>query len=201
MKTSTLIILATFWLFAFNSGPIETNTKQAWYETGIERPIDEKITTSTKGKLYFEFHTSLQPKILNSDHFYTIQKFPKEYFTSYLVNTTDTTIVVRRQDGSVMMIQEAQDSAGTWTPIEHWQYSGCGNSYFDPLRIEPKHYVMIPIKKYQGDFNTDIRLKLMLGDQIFYSDSFQGSVDKNQFKSDSTKSQMFGFSYLENPRW
>jgi hypothetical protein len=201
MKKTPTLLVALFSLLSFNSSQFDIHPTQAWYETGIEHPLDENIRTSVSGKFYFEIHTTEQPKILNGDHFYVVKNNPKDYFTSYLINTTDTTIVVSRQDGSVMMIQEAKDSAGKWTPIEYWQHSGCGNSYFNPLHIEKNQYVMIPIKKYQGDFKTEMRLKLSCQNQIIYSDSFQGSVNKNQFKSDLDNSKLFGLSYLDEPGW
>jgi hypothetical protein len=40
---------------------------------------------------------------------------------------------------------------------------------------------MIPIKKYEGDFKTMIRLKFSTGNTLFYSQPFNGSIDKNQF--------------------
>ena len=46
------------------------------------------------------------------------------------------------------MIQEAKNSKGEWVPIEHWLYSRCGNSYMNPLVLNPGEEVLVPIKKH-----------------------------------------------------
>ena len=55
---------------------------------------------------------------------------------------TDTVQSVRQQDGTVRMIQEAKDSSGEWKPIEFWQNTSCGNSYYR-LKIDSKKYIAV----------------------------------------------------------
>ena len=80
-----------------------------------------------------------------------------------------------------MMIQEALDEDSLWKPIEYWVYSGCGNSYFNPLNLNPYTYLMVPIRKYFGEYKTKMRLKLKNGKKIIYSNTFKGSINKSQF--------------------
>jgi hypothetical protein len=147
-------------------------------------------------QVYFHFRKDIKPTDLKfSFGFESIIQKPENYFTAYLVNTTDTLFTAEMQDGSVMMIQEAMDENGNWKPIEYWINSGCGNSY-NTLTLKAGKYVVIPIKKYHGDFKTKMRLKLKyhFDKEVLFSDSFEGSIHKNQFKKISRKVR--GIQYI-----
>ncbi|MDH4471346.1 MAG: hypothetical protein QE487_01995 [Fluviicola sp.] len=191
MAKYTLLPIA---LFVILSGFLEkeddkktTGNQKAFYESSDPIDIDSNLFKPEQGKIYFHFNTDLAPTDLKKLDFIWLENNPKEYFTAYLVNTTDSTFTADRQDGSLIMIQEAQNEKGEWLPIEYWVYSGCGNSYFDPLELEPGKYVLVPIKKYSGNFKTKIRLKFKKDDTLFYSDSFDGSIDKSQFEKETGK--------------
>jgi hypothetical protein len=174
------IILFSSFYFVVNKG-----NQPAYYECTEGLDIDTTLFNYRKGEIYFYFDKDLKAKNLASKGFNWIEDNPKDYFTAYLINTTDTTFNVTRQDGSLIMIQEAMDEKGQWQPIEYWVYSGCGNSYFDPLELNPGKYVMIPIKEYHGNFKTKIRLKMKNDKKIIYSESFEGSIDKSQFEKET----------------
>lgn len=78
------------------------------------------------------------------------------------------------------MIQEARDEEGNWRPIEFWNYSDCAHSY-GAIGILPNNCVVAKVLKYQGDFETEIRVKLRNGNKVFYSNSFVGSINIKQF--------------------
>ncbi len=159
--------------------------QRAFYECTDPLPVDPHLFKIVPDSTYFQFSTERSPKNLKSMDFVWLEDDPQGYFTAYLINTTDSTLTARKQDGSLIMIQEAIDQHGAWKPIEYWVHSGCGNSYFNPLELEPDHYVMIPIKKYTGAWKTQIRLKWKLGGKVMYSGSFKGSIDMAQFKMES----------------
>ena len=158
-----------------------TGTKRAWYECTEPIAIDTNFIELKTNELYFQINLDQAPKNLKEHNFYWLEDNPEGYFTAYLVNTKKSEIVVDRQDGSVMMIQEAMNKNGEWQPIEHWVRSGCGNSYFDPLHLANGQCSMIPIKQYSGSFATSFRLKLKNGTDIIYSESFNGTIDPAQF--------------------
>lgn len=147
-----------------------------------------------KIKLHFAFDQNKTP---NGEQLYGLywsgKKDLDNYFTGYLVNTTDSTQRITRQDGSLMMIQEAQNEQGEWQPIEYWVRSGCGNSYFDPLILGKNQYAMFAIRKYSGDYKTKIRLKIKTNGMLFYSPPFDGSIDIAQFEKQ--KDQVHGILY------
>jgi hypothetical protein len=50
------------------------------------------------------------------------------------------------------------------------------------LELDPGKYIMIPIKQYDGSFKTKFRLKMKKGKSLFYSETFEGSIDKSKFE-------------------
>lgn len=180
--------------FLTNHENNDKGNQRAWYDCTQPFNIDAKLFEVKNGQTYFYFDKNLAPKNLKSQGFFGYEDNPKDYFTAYLINTSDSTFKAERQDGSLMMIQEAMNDSGVWQPIEYWVYSGCGNSYFDPLELDSGKYVTIPIKKYEGSFKTQFRLKMKTNSSIFYSETFEGSLEKSQFEKQTEK--VNGILYL-----
>lgn len=182
------VLLITISLIGFLSSFIvseEQGNQRAHYECSKPLKIDSSLFDVRKGETYFYFNLDLTPKNLKSQGFSWTVDNPKEYFTAYLINTSDSTFNADRQDGSLMMIQEAMNERGEWQPIEYWVYSGCGNSYFSPLSLATGSYVMIPIKRYSGSFKTQFRLKMKKDEELFYSQTFDGSIELSQFATEN----------------
>lgn len=183
MKLSTLLLIPFFILSNLILAQEKPNgNMRAWYEIGKEGSIDSSITDLKSDQLYFQFNTDEKAKNLESLGFSWTDDNPKSHFIAYLINTTDSVFKSRLQDGSLLMIQEAMNEKGRWSPIEYWVTSGCGNSYFRSLNLEPGQQVMIPIKNYHGSLKTKMRLKLQTGKEIIYSEIFEGSVEPRQFR-------------------
>jgi hypothetical protein len=181
----SLISLLTLVGYSVKQEDKENGNKRAFYECKEPLDIDSSLFEVKPSKLYFSFNTDKKPKKLKSLGYVWLEDNPKKYFTAYLINTSKSTLSAKKQDGSLIMIQEALNENGKWIPIEYWVYSGCGNSYFNPLKLESGKYVMIPIKKYSGNFKTKIRLKLKTNSKVLYSYPFEGSIDKSQFKKET----------------
>jgi hypothetical protein len=56
----------------------------------------------------------------------------------------------------------------------------CGDSYYRSP-IKPSHYLLFKIPLYNGDFYTDIRLKLYTRDAVYYSNEYKGRINYKQF--------------------
>lgn len=183
MKFSILV----FVLFAL-SGVIngkDSNTEgnqRALYNFSKQIEIDDNLIELKQGELYFQFNLNQSFETLKSFNSKWIEKYSKSHFIAYLVNMTDSSVYIKTQDGSLLIIQEALDENNNWQPIEYWIPSGCGNSYFNPLSLEAGKCVLVPIKKYTGNYKTQFRLKFNIGKSIIYSDTFEASLDKTQFK-------------------
>jgi len=160
--------------------------QRAYYECSDSiYNIDTTIIKVLPNKVYFQFNTTDTLTKTQLESFHWLKHTKADFFSCYLINTTDSTFNASRQDMSLIMIQEALDKDGNWQPIEYWVYSGCGNSYFYPLELIPNTCVLVPIIKYTGDYETKIRLKFKYDKKVIYSTSFNGSIQKSQFKKES----------------
>jgi hypothetical protein len=168
-------------------------THSGWYECGDAMAIDTNLFAVDTGKTYFYFDTELAATKLRSKGFTWASDSLADYFTAYFINTSDSTFITTLQDGSIVMIQEALDENNEWQPIEYWVHSGCGNSYFEALKLEPGQYSMVPIRKHTGDYTTKARLKMPVGKKIYYSRTFKCNIDKGLFKRE--EGQVYGILF------
>lgn len=102
-------------------------------------------------------------------------------FPIYIANLSDTkTATVELQDGSIMMVVEAQDEHHVWKALEYWSHSWCGNSYYS-VDLPPQYFAFGRGIKCSGDFFTTCRLKVFNGNDSLLSNEFKMSINKSQF--------------------
>lgn len=205
MRKKNLLLFSILILFiglSLKKDGAQIGNQRAYYECKEPAKIDSSLFKVELGKTYFVFNTKLLPTNLKAKHFVWTEDNPKDHFTAYLINTSDSTFKADRQDGSLIMIQEAIDLKGQWKPIEYWVRSGCGNSNFNPLELDSGMYIMIPIKQYSGNYDTKMRLKMKVNNKLFYSEPFEGSMDKRQFEKQTNTVNGILYhgpaSYLDN---
>jgi len=109
-----------------------------------------------------------------------LEKNTDSLYAIYLVNKTSDSILISTQDWHLFLIQEAKDQNGDWKPIEYWEYSTCGNSYLTE-KLKPEGILKTESLVYTGNFETEIRFKLLNKNQIYYSNSINGFINKSQF--------------------
>lgn len=98
-----------------------------------------------------------------------------------LVNRTDDTLKFFACDSRLNIIQEAQDQAGNWQPIEYLPSSFCGNSYHH-VYLRPDYSWQFSAPRYRGTFATKLRFTMNLDDgSKLHSNEFEGSVNLAQF--------------------
>lgn len=100
--------------------------------------------------------------------------------TIYLKNNSKDSIEIWKQDGQLFLIQEAKNENGIWKPIEYWSYSWCGNSY-SAKKIEGQKIIKTESPKYNGSFETEIRFKFLIDDDVFYTNPLNCNIDLTQF--------------------
>lgn len=139
------------------------------------------------------------------DSIHKINKYDYVAFESmpvYIINRDTVDHVLKFQDGSVFMIYEALDSLGNWKPIEYWNIAVfCGNSYYEKV-IKPDFYLVSKVLKYEGDYQTKLRLKFRNFDEVAYSESFSGTINYSQFDDSSIVAYSNAYATLwheENP--
>jgi len=113
------------------------------------------------------------------------------YYPVYFVNSTNTDKVFYGKDSYVFGIQEAlvKEKYGEWRPIEGRGFDFCGNGRWG-LIVHPQEFVLVLMRKYDGDYETEIRVRFEVGENIFVSRPFKGKINKSQFSIQDS-------SYLE----
>mgnify|MGYP000232877719 CR=1 FL=1 len=106
-----------------------------------------------------------------------------EYYPVYIVNSTQNDKIFNGKDSHIYGIQEARydRSWPNWYPVEAEGVDFCGNGQWK-LIVHPNEFVLILMKKYEGNFETDLRVRLKIGDNILVSKSFIGTIHKGQFR-------------------
>ncbi|VXB97406.1 conserved hypothetical protein [Flavobacterium sp. 9AF] len=99
----------------------------------------------------------------------------------YLKNNTKDSLLLSKQDWHLYLIQEAKNKKEEWKPIEYWSYSWCGNSYYSE-KIESGKIIKTDTEKYNGTFETEIRFKFLINNEIFYSNQLKCKIDMIQFE-------------------
>ena len=103
-------------------------------------------------------------------------------YSVYFVNSTNTDKVFYGKDSHVFGIQEAIDNSkyGEWRPIEGRGFDFCGNGHWG-LIVHPQEFVLVLMRKYEGDYETKLRVRFEVGNNIFVSRPFKGRINENQF--------------------
>ena len=115
-----------------------------------------------------------------------------EYYPVYFVNSTSTDKIFFGKDSYAFGIQEAQEKEpiySHWRPIESRGYDFCGNGNWG-LIVHPQEFVVVLMRKYEGNYETNLRVRFQIGENILVSRSFKGTIDQSQFS-------VLDSSYLE----
>lgn len=166
--------------YEFYEDPAKGNTS-AFSNEGLVIVVDTvQELTMLKKPIWasYLFHRSFNRSLVLQDD--TLQQFVKS-FPIYIVNTSiNKTAVLETQDGSAIMIVEAQDKHHKWKPIEYWSNSWCGNSYFQ-MSISPRCFTFTRGIKCSGDTRSLCRLNLTNGKTTIYSNEFFMNINDSQF--------------------
>jgi hypothetical protein len=102
------------------------------------------------------------------------------YYPVYIVNQTISNKLFIAKDSYFFGIQEALDSNYNWSPIEKRGFDFCGNGYYG-LKIHPGEFALCLFPVYKGTYKTKIRVRISIGDNIYVSAPFEGTINYNQF--------------------
>jgi len=116
-----------------------------------------------------------------------------------ILNNSDSVIIVSIEDHHLVLIQEAMTPEGEWKPIEFFIHSDCGNSY-SGFRIPSKMSYEMSIAKYSGTFETRLRVRALIDQQVYTSNEIHGQVNLEQFVvSEHIKHESHMHDYLFLP--
>lgn len=87
-------------------------------------------------------------------------KWPIGIIPVYLINASTNDVNLESQDGDVYLKLEVQDSQGKWVRAQPHAFSWCGNSYFNPPKVRPGHF--LTIEGYQPDKGDKRKIRFSL---------------------------------------
>lgn len=145
----------------FIGGYSRINSNDSLDATGFELVVDYKTTVK-----YNRFSDSLA----------------YEHYPVYFVNSTNSDKIFLAKDSYVFGIQEALDQQkwARWRPIEGRGFDFCGNGKWG-LIVHPNEFIVVLMRKYEGDLETEIKVRFALGDNIYVSKPFIGFINEKQF--------------------
>jgi hypothetical protein len=76
----------------------------------------------------------------------------------YIANHSNIPLILSMQDGKIFGIQNSVTAGDNLRPIENWQGSVCGNSYYS-LALQPGMYIRSKILRYQGPSKSKGRFR------------------------------------------
>ena len=176
-----LILLLTFDLNAQTS-EMETN------ENRIDR--DFVSSAQVREKINGQSNTEKEINLI-------IEKANDSLYSIYVFNKTTDSLKISSQDWHLFLIQEAKNENGDWKPIEYWKYSWCGNSYLSE-KLKPNGLLKTESKVYNGNFETQIRFKLLNDNKVYYSNSLVGFVNLSQFEIPNSITEYRTYKRIEN---
>lgn len=103
-------------------------------------------------------------------------------FPVYIVNqAAHKTAKIETQNSKLNMVVEALSSKNTWEPIEYMPTEQeTENNYV--LNLPPQHYAFTSNIIHCGDRITRCRVKLMSGENVYYSNVFWMGINYTQFE-------------------
>jgi hypothetical protein len=178
--------------YSFTEHFIDRNDKK--FEVFIDT---SQVLTIDEYQIPDDFWDNLSIEDYFTDYRSKIEKYPLLKFKSYpvfVINRSDFANSITIEDASMAMIYEAKNEYGIWKPIEYKTYSWCGNSYFS-YTLNPDDFALLKVPVQSGDYKTKLRLKIRIGNNIFYSNEIEGIINKSQMHFDNTDSDYASFHY------
>jgi hypothetical protein len=143
------------------------------YDLADSREEKKIVDISTDGlKMYVDYDKYVKPAYEKNKKLF--------YYTVYFANETPVHKFVTIKDGGVLALQEAQYRDGNWYPIEWRGTEDCLNGGM-AVKVLPNQFITFSMKKYHGDFATNLRIRFENGRQIYISEPFEGYIDERQF--------------------
>ncbi|TAG85013.1 MAG: hypothetical protein EAZ20_16170 [Bacteroidetes bacterium] len=76
-----------------------------------------------------------------------------------------------------LCVQEALDKDGIWKPIN--RLADYSQDPFYSLKFKKREFIIILLPKYEGDFETKLRVRWRNGKKVYISNSFIGKINRN----------------------
>jgi|JI7StandDraft_1071085.scaffolds.fasta_scaffold02741_8 hypothetical protein len=104
------------------------------------------------------------------------------YYPVYFVNSTESSKIFFGKDSYAFGIQEALnfEMYEDWKPVEEIGADFCDHGHWG-LIVHPQEFVLVLMRKYHGEYETQLQVKFEVGENIITSGPFIGRINKSQF--------------------
>jgi hypothetical protein len=99
-------------------------------------------------------------------------------FIFSIQNISDSHIYLGNGFELEYITREAKDAQGNWIKVDNTlnEMGICGTGS-PRIFLAPQELLIAKLKRYKGNFVTDFRLRLGIGDSFMYSNTFRDSID------------------------
>lgn len=143
-------------------------------------------------------------KTVKYNRYYDTDSILFDHYPVFFVNSSNSDKIFLAKDSYVFGIQEALDTLNwpQWRPIEGRGFDFCGNGKWG-LIVHPNEFILVLMRKYEGNFKTGIRARFQIGENIYVSKPFKGTINSNQFniKDDSSLKSYLQKSHGRAATW
>jgi len=126
-------------------------------------------------------------------------KMVAAYLEAHLITISnpDTAInYIKMIHGKPFLLVEALDSMKNWRPISYGDlYDWCGNSYSE-IALKPGWHAQFKLLKQEGHFKTKLRVKILNFEHIYYSNTFEGTINYTQFDQSALKKDIGKLAFI-----
>lgn len=156
------------------------------FDTLQEADCAEYVFFSKKNKKYYPanritFYENGQLKSINAS---ASSQIEFKGTPVCIINLTNEEITVKHPKYRLELVQEALDKNNEWKQIETiFKTPKSTTSYMTVHTLKPGQFILTAIYKYKGDFKTQLRLKLISDNKIYYSQPFSGTINYSQITS------------------
>ena len=155
----------------FQANALDTTFLKRLHPDGWQHlAVSEKLEKLSQEKILYKNQT-------DSIHF----KNNQEQIQIWIINNTSDTVFLQMQDLSYICILQGLTKSGQWFPIQYWQFSKCGNSYYDKPFAPKMANSFITTIPHNGTYETKLRFKLLGKDRFYYSNVFTGKINECDF--------------------
>jgi hypothetical protein len=99
----------------------------------------------------------------------------------WLFNNSADTVHLATQDDSFICVLQAQDKKQRWCSVQYWEFSKCGNSYYNQLLSPGEQVSLLTTLPNRGHDKIKLRYKLAGTSQFYYSNEFESRVNYHEF--------------------
>lgn len=97
-----------------------------------------------------------------------------------IANLSDSILYFISNQGRLYLTQQAMNKRVKWVDIES---SGFGDdcAWVNFIyELKSKDFILTQVMKFNGDYKTKLRIKLLVNGRVIYSESYAGNIDYNQ---------------------